>query len=233
MLLSSLAVLALAQPLPSADFGRSEADVAPGVAFTDDPKLAELTRMSRPTSLLGRPATTATLGFWNHRLFEIELQFPEESFDELVTALKAELGEPWRLELDKPHDKSAAWSLPQGALALYQVNQHTVVRFWDDSQKELRLSDFLHGTGLALIGTVLGLFLAMFLIASAVSAWCPSCHSFGMREAGRSVDGYRDHSADPFSTNLRADVSYRYVCSKCGHRKVDRYSGFWDRNRPR
>lgn len=234
-LLLAVAVVATAagaQPtLVEAPFGKREAEVAPGVAFVTEPKTGEETTLTREgVPLLGLPSQKATYAFWNHRLHQVSFEFPSSEFDVLVAALTKALGQPANTE-NKAGAREATWYLGAPLVSVYELSGHVTVLCSDHTQKDFRWGDLLQGQGPAVLGVAVGLFLLFFLIASAVTSWCPKCHSFSMKLRGRSVDGYTDVSPSPFSVDYRENVSIRYQCAKCGHQKTDRYDGFWSRKR--
>lgn len=219
---------AAAQPaLVEVPFGKSEAEVAPGIAFSPVPKSSEETKIVRAdATLLGVPVTKAEYTFWYHRLHEASFEFGPGRFDALEAALTAALGPPERRE-GKAGARETTWYPAVGLVALFEGKERVRVYCSDRSQKDLQWRDVLQPPLLSAAGAVVGLFLLLFFVASLVTSWCPKCHSFAMKETGRSVDSFTDVSPSPTSVNYRANVSFRYRCAKCGHQKTDRYDGFW------
>jgi hypothetical protein len=224
------ASLAAQAPLPDEDMGRSEAEVAPGAAVSKDAsKSLEKTTVSRAgVSVFGLQAKKAEYAFWNHRLYEIKLQFRRDEFDALASALRERYGEPLKQE---GSTREAAWSALTRTVSLYQSSTATYLSFGDESQKDFRWSDLTKGMIPWLVGAFVALFTLMFLVGHLVGAWCPRCRSFSMVLAGRSVTGFTDQSPNPLESNFRENVAFTSRCRKCGHEKTDRYSGFWGRNR--
>ncbi|MDP1918248.1 MAG: hypothetical protein Q8L14_18530 [Myxococcales bacterium] len=232
LVVAAWALTAAAQPaLVEVPFGKSEAEVAPGVTFVTEPKTGEETTFSRAgATLLGLTSTRADYAFWNHRLHEVHFEFRTDEFDAVVTALTGALGEPVA-RAQKPGAREATWYLGAALVSAFESGGRLVVLCSDRSQKDLRWGDLLLGQGPAVIGTFVGLFLLLFLIVSAATSWCAKCHSFSMKQTGRSVAGSTDHSPSPLSVDYRENVSFSSRCSKCGHQKTDRYDGFWSPKR--
>ncbi len=226
------AFTAAAQPaLVEVPFGKSEAEVAPGVTFVTEPKTGEETTLSRAgATLLGLTSTKADYAFWNHRLHEVHFEFRADEFDTVVGALTGAVGQPVKLE-QKSGAREATWYLGAALVSAYESGGRLVVLCSDRSQKDFRWGDLLLGQGPAVLGAFVGLFLLLFLIVSAATSWCAKCHSFSMKQTGRSVAGSTDHSPSPLSVDYRENVSFSFRCSKCGHQKTDRYDGFWSPKR--
>lgn len=233
LLLLTVATISLAQQtsLVEAPFGKNEAEVAPGVAFVTEPKTGEETTLTRAGApFLGLASRNATYAFWNHRLHQVNFEFRLDEFDALVAALTKALGEPANTE-NKPGARKATWYLGAPFVSVWESSGHVTVLCSDRSQKDFRWEDLLQGQMPSVIGAVVGLFLLLFLVSSAVTSWCPKCHSFSMKQGGRSVDSFTDVSPSPLSVDYRANVSFQYRCAKCGHQKTDRYDGFWSPKR--
>lgn len=220
-----------ASPLSLEQMGHPETDVAPGVPLASDPKASEVT-VARPQGVvfLGHTALEADLRFWNHRLTEVHLQFPRGDYGALVTGLGQLHGRPARDEVSKG-DHQLTWYVGPALVSVEETGQFSRVWLDDRSQQDFRWSDLLTGTGLVVVAVFAGVLVAWFVLVSLASAWCPKCRAFTMKQGDRVLGTPQDVSGDLLSTDYRSSVTYRYQCTRCGHRKEDHSSAFSQRNR--
>lgn len=227
-LLLSTAVWAAA-PLPDAEFGLAEAQVAPGAVASGDEKAAEIAVVQRKgLELFGVAGIEAEHRFWNHRLYETRLSMPRGQWPTLMEGMRQAYGAPASVEASLG-DQSATWNLPRGRISAYQSTRYVIVSFTDSSQKDFRWSDLLAPVNLLVVGVLVAMLLLWFGAVHLLTSWCPNCKRFSMRMGGRTLSPAQDQSGDLLSVDYQHDVTFRYRCSRCGYGKAERYSGFWSR----
>jgi uncharacterized protein (DUF983 family) len=218
-----------AAPLPDAELGLSEAQVAPGAPASGDEKASEIAVVQRKgLSLFGVAGIEAEHRFWNHRLYETRLQMPRGQWPTLMEGMRQAYGPPGSVE-SSLGDQRATWNLPIGRISAYQSTRYAIVSFTDSSQKDFRWSDLLAPVNLLVVGVLVAMLLLWFGVVHLLTSWCPNCRRFSMRLGGRTLSPAQDHSGELLSVDYQHDVTFRYRCSRCGHGKSERYSGFWSR----
>ncbi|MDP2385062.1 MAG: hypothetical protein Q8M29_01705 [Bacteroidota bacterium] len=203
---------------------------ADGLKDISNPQSWEETRFEygKPVTLFGIEANKAELAFWNKRLYEVKITLPMEAWDEVKKNLDKEYGQPWIIDTTVT-EKSGQWGETKNGVAVYQISSFgTIVTFTDEAQKDFHFGDLFHGILLWIIVTIVGLFVLNWFIAWLLTSYCKRCKTFNMKLAGRDVDNFKDYNTEILgNANYHHDTTYKYKCSRCGHTRKDKYSGFW------
>jgi len=202
---------------------------ADGLKDISNPESWEETRFEygKPVTLFGIVATKTELAFYNKRLYEVKIILPMEAWSVVKTNLDKEYGQPWIADTTN-EEKSGQWGEVYSGVAVAQVNGiGTIITFSDAAQKDFHFGDLFHGVLLYIILTIVGLFVFNMIIGWLLTSFCKKCKTFNMKLQGQTLDNYKDYNTDLLGTrDIHHDTTYKYKCSKCGHVRKDRYSGF-------
>lgn len=180
-----------------------------------------------PATVFGVNAIKSELAFWKNRLYRVELTLPLDSWLVVKDSLNKIYGPAWSLDTTSA-EKSGSWGETKNGVSVFQLNSTgTVVVFADEEQKAFRFSDLFQGVLLYIIIAIAGLLVLNLLLGWLVTSRCKKCGSFAMKYQQVELSGLKDQSSELLTTSMHHDVTYAFKCSKCGHSRKDKYSGFW------
>ncbi len=225
----TLFVFSANQPHPFEMGKPKESYEADGLKDISNPESWEETKFEygKPVVLFGITATKTELVFYNKRLYEVKVTLPLEAWETVKASLDKEYGAAWTIDTTR-EEKSGQWGEVYSGVSVWQINGlGTTITYTDAAQKEFHFSDLFHGVLLWVIVTIVGLFIFNWFIAWLLTSFCKRCKTFNMKLAGRDIGREKDYSTDILgSASMHHSTTYKYKCSKCGHTRKDKYSGF-------
>lgn len=213
-------------PLDGISYGASKEDFKQEMKDISNPESWEETRfvMEENRTVFGKVSSKTELVFWNKRLYQVNLSLSVEDWNDLVSVLNAKYGQATSLDTVS---KMGNWFKGKETISLFALSDSLTLSFSDDTQKEFHFSDLFHGVLLYIIITIVGLFVLNWFFAWMINSYCKRCKTFNMKWTGVTHSNYKDYDPSPLSREVHHDTTYAFKCSKCGHVRRDRYSGFW------
>lgn len=212
------------------EMGSKQDEIAKNLKDISNPQSWEETRFEydKPISLFGVEASKTELAFWNKRLYEVKINLPIEAWDIVKSNLDNKYGKAWIID-SLAAEKSGQWGETNNGVAVFQISGiGTVLTFKDETQKEFQFTDLFKGSLLYVIIAIVGLFVLNMTIGWLLTSYCKKCKSFNMKLVGKDWSNMKDYSTGVLDTpDFHHDTTYKYKCTKCGHARKDRYSGFW------
>jgi hypothetical protein len=218
-------------PLPELSFGMKANEIKKIAIDISNPNALDETKykIDEVHYFRNKKIDSIHLSFYNNRLFQINMYFPNENWDEHARYFSQNFGPIWNTSDSTSEEKHCMWGQARNSIAMYQLGESLTISYSDDNQKEFQFMDLFTSSIVYIILILFGLFFVMWLFAKLFTSYCPSCKSFSMKyvSGGRGEGRYYNPEFLRTDTRIFYDSNYTYKCKKCKHVRHDHYSGFW------